>query len=112
MLRANPSGAGTVSGFWIASYLRLDRPPQPVAMTDQARTKLAAGATALFVAGVGAAGLAVRDAQPQTPTAAPAPSVSTPVAEAPTRQDDDGAGAVLGALVDDAAGALGHDDDD
>ena len=39
-------------------------------MTDKARIKIAAGVTALFLAGISAAGLAARDGQPQAATTA------------------------------------------
>jgi hypothetical protein len=45
-------------------------------MTDKLRIKLAAGVTALFLAGISVAGLAVRDQQPQTATT-PQPAVAT-----------------------------------
>lgn len=52
-------------------------------MTDNTRIKIAAAVTALFLAGISAAGLAARDDQPQaaaTPTAQPAPATRTPAA--------------------------------
>jgi len=51
-------------------------------MTNKARIKIAAGVTALFLAGICAAGLAVRDGQPQAPTTVTAPSVATPAPNA------------------------------
>jgi hypothetical protein len=63
-------------------------------MTDKARIKIAAAVTALFLAGISAAGLATRDHQPQPATATsiarPAPTVA---AEEPLnyaeREDDE-----------------------
>lgn len=52
-------------------------------MTDKTRIKIAAAVTALFLAGISAAGLATRDDQPQaaaTPAAQPAPATQTPTA--------------------------------
>ena len=101
-------GAGTVSGFWIASYLRLDRPSQAEAMTDKARIKIAAAVTALFLAGISAAGLAVRDDQPQAATTAAAPSSETPAPNAaanqPSSGEDRGVAAVLQAGLAAASG--------
>ena len=45
-------------------------------MTDRARIKIAAIVTALFLAGICAAGLAVRDGQPQAAATAPAASTA------------------------------------
>ena len=55
-------------------------------MTHNTRIKIAAAVTALFLAGISAAGLAARDEQPQaaaTPAAQPAPATQPPTA-APT----------------------------
>lgn len=52
-------------------------------MTDKTRIKIAAAITALFLAGISAAGVAARDDQPQaaaTPTTQPAPATQTPTA--------------------------------
>lgn len=67
-------------------------------MTDKARIKIAAAVTALFLAGISAAGLAARDDQPQPATTATAPSIATPARTAAAadsatggaRGDDDG----------------------
>ncbi|HET8756176.1 MAG TPA: hypothetical protein VFM58_09205 [Solirubrobacteraceae bacterium] len=45
-------------------------------MTDQARIKIAAAVTALFLAGISAAGLAAHGGQPQPATTATAPSAA------------------------------------
>ena len=45
-------------------------------MTDKARIRIAAGVTALFLAGICAAGLAVRDGQPQAATTTTARSAT------------------------------------
>lgn len=62
-------------------------------MTDKARIRISAAVTALFLAGISAAGLAARDHQPQAATTAAAPSVATAAATAaagsPGRGDDD-----------------------
>ena len=52
-------------------------------MTDKTRIKIAAAVTALFLAGISAAGLAARDDQPQaaaTTTARPAAPTPAPTA--------------------------------
>ena len=54
-------------------------------MTDKARIKIAAAVTALFLAGMSAAGLVARDHQPRTAATAPT---------AQTRTAPDGATAV------------------
>ena len=68
-------------------------------MTDKARIKIAAGVTALFLAGISAAGLAVRDGQPQAATTATAPSGRrpTPAADEAASGEDRGVAAVLDA---------------
>jgi hypothetical protein len=47
-------------------------------MTDRARIRIAAAVTALFLAGVSAAGLASRDHRPRAVTPATAPAVTAP----------------------------------
>jgi hypothetical protein len=76
-------------------------------MTNKARIKIAAGVTALFLAGVCAAGLAVRDGQPQEPTTATARSVATPEPAATPAGGDRGVASVLGAAVAAATGEHG-----
>jgi hypothetical protein len=69
-------------------------------MTDKSRIKIAATITALFLAGISAAGLAARDVEPQraqasvaaptaqqTPTAVQAPNAA-PATESSTYDDD------------------------
>src|SRR6185436_1440046 len=107
MVWAERPAPGRVSGFWIVSYLRLDRRSQAEAMTNKARIKIAAGVTALFLAGVCAAGLAVRDGQPQEPTTATARSVATPEPAATPAGGDRGVASVLGAAVAAATGEHG-----
>lgn len=60
MLCADPPAAGVVSGFWIASYLGLDRPGQAGAMRSR-RTIIAGLAAALAITAVPAAQATVRD---------------------------------------------------
>ena len=64
-------------------------------MTDKARIRIAAAVTALFLAGISAAGLAAHDRQPLPSKATPAASIATPSANATTaaRGGDDGYGA-------------------
>src|SRR3954469_851229 len=52
------------------------------AMTDKARIRIAAAVTALFLAGISAAGLAARDHPPQAAATGTLPSVATPSATA------------------------------
>jgi hypothetical protein len=67
-------------------------------MTDKTRIKIAAAVTALFLAGISAAGLAARDDQPQAaatttaqPTApTPAPAALNRAASAGERSDYEG----------------------
>ena len=77
-------------------------------MTDKARIKIAAGVTALLLAGICAAGLAVRDGQPQAATTAVAPSGETPAPNAEADNsasgEDRGVGAVLEAAIAAASG--------
>ena len=77
-------------------------------MTNKARIKIAAGVTALFLAGICAAGLAVRDGQPQAPTTVTAPSVATPAPKAEADNaapgEDRGVAAALDAVVAAASG--------
>jgi len=77
-------------------------------MTNKARIKIAAGVTALFLAGICAAGLAVRDGQPQAPTTVTAPSVATPAPNAEADKATSGEGrdvvAALEAVVAAASG--------
>jgi hypothetical protein len=55
-------------------------------MTDKTRIKIAAAVTALFLAGISAAGLAARDDQPQAAATATAqPTAPTPVPAALNR---------------------------
>src|SRR3954452_13691225 len=107
MVWADRRPPGLVSGFWSGSYLRLDRPGEAEAMTNKARIKIAAGVTALFLAGVCAAGLAVRDGQPQETTTATAGSVATPEPAATPAGGDRGVASVLDAAVAAAAGEHG-----
>jgi hypothetical protein len=109
MVCADRRGTGTVSGFWIAAYLRLGRPSQAGAMTDKARIKIAAGVTALFLAGISTAGLAVRGNEPQAATTAAAPpSAPTEAPGQPAAGDDRGVAAILQAAL---AAASGEDRD-
>ena len=79
-------------------------------MTNKARIKIAAGVTALFLAGICAAGLAVRDGQPQAPTTVTAPSVATPAPNAEADKATSGEGrdvaAALEAVVAVASGEI------
>jgi hypothetical protein len=61
-------------------------------MTDKARIRIAAAVTALFLAGISAAGLAAHDHRPQSAAPATAASIATPSANATSaaRGDDDG----------------------
>src|SRR6185436_15209065 len=112
MVWAERPAPGRVSGFWIVSYLRLDRRSQAEAMTNKTRIKIAAGVTALFLAGICAAGLAVRNGQPQAPTTVTAPSVATPAPDTEAGQvpsgEDRGVAAAVEAVV---AAASGQDRD-
>jgi hypothetical protein len=56
-------------------------------MADKVRIKIAAAVTALFLAGISVAGLAVRDDHPPAATAATAPAIAAP-ATARARGDD------------------------
>jgi len=97
--------AETVSGFWIASYPSLALPGQAEAMTNTARIMIAAGVTALFLAGICAAGLVVRGGQPKAATTADAPSAPEPAAAS-------GADGDVSAVLDAAlAAASGKDSD-
>jgi hypothetical protein len=60
-------------------------------MTDKARIRIAAAITALFLAGISAAGLAARDHPRRAAATAAAPSIATPApnATAAARGDDD-----------------------
>jgi hypothetical protein len=68
-------------------------------MADQARIKIAAAVTALFLAGISAAGLAAHDHRPQSAATATAASLATPTPKAAAggsaaaRGEDDGYGA-------------------
>ena len=96
--------AGTVSGFWIASYLPLARPGQPEAMTNKARIMIAAGVTALFLAGICVAGLAVRGGQGEARTTAAAPSVAKPAPTEAASAEDRAVSAVVDAALAAASG--------
>ena len=78
-------------------------------MTDKARIRIAAGVTALFLAGISIAGLAARDHQPQAAATAAAPSIATPAPnatagdEAAARGEDD--------RYDDEGSEEGEDDE-
>ena len=63
-------------------------------MTDKARIRLAAAVTALFLAGISAAGLAARDDQPRAATTAARPTVpsSTPSATTDASPSSEGRG--------------------
>jgi len=52
-------------------------------MSDKARIRIAASVTALFLAGISAAGLATHGGQPQPATTATTPSVTTQVRTSP-----------------------------
>ena len=94
MLSADSRRAGMVSGLWIASYLRLDRAGQSGVMTDKARIRIAATVTALFLAGISAAGLVAHGHQPQPAAPATTAAITAPSANATTaaRGDDGGYG--------------------
>ena len=78
-------------------------------MTDKARIKIAAGVTVLFLAGISAAGLAVRDGQSQAATAATSPSSApTEAADQPAAGEDRGVPTILHAAL---AAASGDDRD-
>jgi hypothetical protein len=64
-------------------------------MTDKARIRIAATVTALFLAGVSAAGLVAHDHRPQSAVPAGTASITAPSANATAaaRGDDDGYGA-------------------
>jgi hypothetical protein len=74
-------------------------------MTDKARIRIAASVTALFLAGISAAGLVAHDHRPQSAAPATAASIATPSANTTTaaRGDDDGYG---------AQGYEGHESDE
>ena len=59
-------------------------------MTDKARIRIAAAVTALFLAGISAAGLVAHGHAPATTASLATPSANTPTA---ARGDDDGYGA-------------------
>ena len=83
-------------------------------MTDKTRIRIAAGVTALFLAGICAAGLAVRDGQPQAATVAPAPSTApapAAAADEPASGEDQGVAAILDSVLAVVSGE-GRDDDD
>jgi len=77
-------------------------------MTNTARIMIAAGVTALFLAGICVAGLAVRGGQPEPARTASTPSVAEP--EAPAA--DSGEDGDLSALLDAAVAAASGDDED
>ena len=81
-------------------------------MTDKARIKIAAGVTALLLAGICAAGLAIRDDQPQAAATAAAPAGETPAPNAEADNsasgEDQDVAAVLQAAI---AAASGEDRD-
>ena len=64
-------------------------------MTDKARIRIAAAVTALFLAGVSAAGLVAHDHRPQSAAPATAASIAPPSANATAaaRGDEEGYGA-------------------
>ena len=64
-------------------------------MTDKARIRIAATVTALFLAGISAAGLIAHDHRPQSAAPAAAAAITTPSANAAAaaRGGDDGYGA-------------------
>ena len=64
-------------------------------MSDKARIRIAAAVTALFLAGISAAGLAARDHQPPAAATAAAPAIAT---------------STPNATAGDAAAARGDDD--
>jgi hypothetical protein len=94
-----------VSGFWNTSYLRLAGTGHAEAMTNRTRITLAAAVTALFLVGISAAGLAVRDGQPQAATTA---DVATATADKPGPREDHDVSAVVDAAL---AAASGKDPD-
>jgi hypothetical protein len=78
-----------VSGFWNGAYPRLARADEAGTMTDKARIRIAGAVTVFFLAGISAAGLALRD-QPPRPTAAPITRpAATAAAEQPVGAFDD-----------------------
>ena len=84
MLCRRPRATARVRSFWIGPYLSPTCAGHGYTVTDKTRIRIAAAATALFLAVLSAAGLATRDhRQPATaapsaqPTAA-APPVATP----------------------------------
>ena len=68
-------------------------------MTNTARIMIAAGVTALFLAGICVAGLAVRGGQPGPASTANAPSVAAPEPPAATSGDDGDVSALLDAAI-------------
>ena len=79
-------------------------------MTDKTRIKIAAAVTALFLAGISAAGLAARDHQPRPATTATAPSMATPARTAAT--DESATGEARGDDRDQAEHDLESEDDE
>ena len=73
-------------------------------MTDRARIRIAAAITAVFLAGISAAGLAAHDHQPQASTPAPATSTATPTENATAGDSDAARG------EDDRYGAEGYEE--
>ncbi|HET8953619.1 MAG TPA: hypothetical protein VFN44_24060 [Solirubrobacteraceae bacterium] len=80
-------------------------------MTDKARIKIAAVVTALFLAGICAAGLAVRDGQPQAAATATAPSAAPDGAAGESSGEDRSVAAILEGVLAAVSGEE-HDDDD
>jgi len=81
-------------------------------MTDKARIKIAAIVTALFLAGICAAGLAVRDGQPQAAATATAPSTAPDAAAGESTSGEDRSVAAILEGVLAAVSGEEHDDDD
>jgi len=81
-------------------------------MTDKARIKIAAGVTALFLAGICAAGIAVRGGLPWAARTADARSVATPAPTAGADASASGEDRSVFALVEAALAAASGEDRD
>ena len=81
-------------------------------MTDKARIKIAAIVTALFLAGICAAGLAVRDGQPQAAATAAAPATAPDAAAGESTSGEDRSVAAILEGVLAAVSGEEHEDDD
>ncbi len=95
MLGRRPRATARVRSFWIGPYLSPTCAGHGYSVTDRARIRIAAGATALFLAVMSVAGLAARDHRPHAaaaPTAQPAaaaPPVATPDVRIFGEREDD-----------------------